>query len=234
MVMETERLSEQDRLKSELVATVSHEMRRPLTAVLGFAQTLRMRWDSLTPELREELLDRLERNAEALEHMIGQALDYSRLQLGQFPMELRPIDLEPLIVRVVENLAYEVAGHDVRVSVGAGLRVSTEPYAFERILGNLLSNSAKFSPPSGAIEVTAARDGEWIEISVEDQGEGVPKSARERVFDHFYRGSTSVPGSGLGLAVVRELANLHGGSVRIEDPPQGRGAVFTVRLPAAD
>lgn len=232
-VMEAERLSEQDRLKSELVATVSHEMRRPLTAVLGFAQTLRMRWDDLTPELRQELLSRVERNAEALEHMIGQVLDFSRLELGQFPLELRTIDLEPLVLRVVENLAHELADHEVRVRGAEGLSVKTEPYAFERVLGNLLSNAAKFSRPSGAIEVTAARYGEWLELSVRDEGDGVPKAARERIFDRFYRGSASVPGSGLGLAVVRELANLHGGSVRIDDPPQGRGAVFTVRLPAA-
>lgn len=231
--METERLPEQDRLKSELVATVSHEMRRPLTAVLGFSQTLRKRWDNLTPELREELLTRVERNAEALEHMIGQILDYSRLELGQFPLELRPIELGPLVARIVENLSHELAGHDVRVSGTDGLRVKTEPYAFERILGNLLSNAAKYSPPSGAIEVSAALDGDWIEVSVRDRGEGVPASARERVFERFYRGTTSVPGSGLGLAVVRELANLHGGNVRVQDPPEGRGAVFTVRLPAA-
>lgn len=231
--MVPEPLPEQDRLKSELVATVSHEMRRPLTAVLGFSQTLRKRWDELTPELREELLSRVERNAEALEHMIGQVLDYSRLELGQFPLELRPVELGPLVTRVVENLAHELSGHDVVVRGADALLVKTEPYAFERILGNLLSNAAKYSPPSGGIEISASGDGGWIEISVRDEGDGIPTSAREMVFERFFRGSNAVPGSGLGLAVVRELVLLHGGSVRVDDPTEGSGAVFTVRLPSA-
>lgn len=232
--MVPEPVPEQDRLKFELVATVSHEMRRPLTAVIGFSQTLRKRWDELTPELREELLSRVERNAEALEHMIGQVLDYSRLELGQFPLELRPLELGPLVTRVVENLAHELAGHDVGVCGTDALRVKTEPYAFERILGNLLSNAAKYSPSSGGIEVSAAGDGEWIEISVRDEGPGVPTAAREKIFERFYRDASSVPGSGLGLAVVRELVTLHGGAVRVDDPTEGTGAVFAVRLPAAD
>jgi hypothetical protein len=195
--MEPEPPPERDRLKSELVATVSHEMRRPLTAVLGFAQTLRRRWDELTPELRDELLSRVERNAEALEHMIGQVLDYSRLELGQFPPELRPIELGPLVARVVENLAHELAGHDVGVRGTDALRVKTEPYA---------------SSGSSAISCRTQRSTSHRPAGSRSRPQGTGSGSRSRY-------------------ATRDLGSE--GGVRVDDPTEGAGAVFTARLPAA-
>src|SRR4051812_48558579 len=144
---------DQDRLKSELVATVSHEMRRPLTAILGFSQTLRTRWEDLPSQLRGELLERVDQNAQAMSHMIGQVLDFSRLQLGEFQIELRPLEVEPLVARVLGNLSGAITDHVVRTRGEPDVRVLTEPYAFERILGNLVANAAKFSPSGTSIEV---------------------------------------------------------------------------------
>ncbi len=231
-VARMDRLSDQDRLKSELVATVSHEMRRPLTAVIGFAQTLRTRWDELPPELRTELLERVEQNAQALEHMVGQLLDYSRLELGQFRLELRSFELAGLVDRVVANLAPDLAEHEVRTSCPRDLLVLTEPYAFERVLGNLLANAAKFSPSGSPIDIAGERKGDRVELSVRDGGPGVPEAERALVFDRFYRGRSTVPGAGLGLSVVKELVELHGGEVRVEAGADGTGSVFTVSLPA--
>src|SRR3954468_15571473 len=179
---------DQDRLKSELVATVSHEMRRPLTAILGFAQTLRTRWDTLPSQLRGELLERVELNAQAMSHMIGQVLDFSRLQLGQFPIELRPLEVEPLVARVLGNLGSQIAGHVVRTRGENDVRVLTEPYAFERILGNLVMNAAKFAPAGTTIEVGwTGESEETVRLWVRDEGPGVPEPDRERIFDRFYR-----------------------------------------------
>jgi two-component system, OmpR family, sensor histidine kinase KdpD len=228
---------DQDRLKSELVATVSHEMRRPLTAILGFAQTLRTRWDTLPSQLRGELLERVELNAQAMSHMIGQVLDFSRLQLGQFSIELRPLEVEPLVARVLGNLGSQIAGHVVRTRGENDVRVLTEPYAFERILGNLVMNAAKFAPAGSTIEVGwIVQDDETVRLWVRDEGPGVPESDRERIFDRFYRVEHTGPGAGLGLAVVKELVLLHGGRVWMDSASpgaEGVGAVVSFTLPAA-
>ena len=228
----TEGLNEQDRLKSDLVATVSHEMRRPLTAILGFAQTLRMRWGDLPAELRGELLERVEQNAETMAHMLGQILDFSRLQLGEFRPELRSIDLSDLVGRVLGNLGHQIGAHVVRTRGDEEVRVMTEPYAFERILGNLVTNAAKFSPTGTTIEVGWLADGNWVRMWVRDQGPGVPDAERNRVFERFYRVGGGVPGAGLGLAVVKELVELHGGRVWM-DSEGDVGSVFSVTFPCA-
>jgi two-component system, OmpR family, sensor histidine kinase KdpD len=217
------------RLRSDLVDTVGHEMRRPLTAILGFTQTLRGRWGSLPPELRDELLARVEDNAQTLAHMVAQLTDYSNLDLTQPGLEVRGHPLRPLVERVVANMTPHLEAHEVRVEVPEGLAVRTEVYAFERILGNLLSNAATYGPTGSGIEVTARPAGDEVDVSVRDHGPGVPTGERERVFE---RGSSaSPPGRGIGLAVVRDLVMLHDGDVRVDDAPGG-GAVFTVTLPA--
>ena len=229
---------DQDRLKSELVATVSHEMRRPLTAILGFSQTLRTRWDTLPSQLRGELLERVELNAQAMSHMIGQVLDFSRLQVGHFQIELRPIEVEPLVARVLGNLGGQVANHVLRTRGEPDVRVLTEPYAFERILGNLVMNAAKFAPGGTTIEVgwTTEEDG-TVRLWVRDEGPGVPESDRERIFERFYRVERTGPGTGLGLAVVKELVALHGGRVWMDSASpgtEGLGAVVSFTLPATE
>jgi len=227
---------DQDRLKSELVATVSHEMRRPLTAILGFSQTLRTRWETLPNQLRGELLERIEQNAQAMSHMIGQVLDFSRLQLGEFQIDLRPIEVEPLVARVLGNLGGQIGAHVVRTRGEADIRALTEPYAFERILGNLVAHAAKFAPGGTTIEVGWVEEGETVRIWVRDEGPGVPEQERERVFERFYRVRRTGPGAGLGLAVVKELVGLHGGRVWMDSAAPGAdgvGAVVSFTLPSA-
>ncbi len=227
-----ERLRDLDRLRSEFVATVSHELRTPLTAIKGFALTLRDQWREFPQELREELLERLSDNSRSLEHMITHLLDFGRLERGEF--ELQPVehDLEELVRRVLANMVHELSGRPVRSNLEPGVGVMADRFAFDRILGNLLSNAAKFSPPGTPIEVDAGRDCDQAVVTVRDHGPGIPEELLQRVFERFYRGSQSARGTGIGLAVARDLVELHGGRVEAANA-EGGGAVFTVHLPAS-
>jgi signal transduction histidine kinase len=227
----TERLRELDRLKSEFVATVSHELRTPLTAIVGFALTLRDRWPEFPPELRREFLERLGDNARTLEHLITHLLDFGRLERGEFEIQPFDHDLSELIPRIVGNLVHELSEHRVVTDVEPGLRLRVDRYAFERILGNLLSNAGKFSARGTTVEVKARRDGPQVAVSVRDQGPGIPEEAMTHIFELFYRGSAATRGTGIGLAVVKDLVDLHEGSVEVRNC--GPGAEFTVRLAAS-
>ncbi len=193
--------------------------------------TLRRRWQDFPEDMRNEFLDRLGDNARSLEHLITHLLDFGRMERGEFEMELRPHDLAGLVRRLLGNMVHELSHHDVRAHVPEGLVVMTDPYAFDRILGNLLSNAAKFSPPETVIEIAGRREGDEVALSVRDHGPGIPEDARERIFELFYRRSGQARGTGIGLAVVRDLVKLHGG--RVEARNAGPGAVFTVHLVAA-
>jgi signal transduction histidine kinase len=224
------RLREADRMKSEFVATVSHELRTPLTGIIGFALTLRNRWRDLSGELRDELLQRVEENGRSLEHLITHLLDFSRLERGQFRIEVAPQDASALVRKVLQNMAHELEGHTVIVSAGRDVEVMSDPYAFERVLGNLLSNAAKFSPTGTAIRISVSPEGELVRLAVRDEGPGVPADAIDRIFERFYRGTDgSVRGAGIGLTVVKELVELQGGRVEVANADPG--AVFTVFLP---
>ncbi|MDP9341095.1 MAG: GAF domain-containing protein [Actinomycetota bacterium] len=226
-----EGLRELDRLKSQFVATVSHELRTPLTAILGFAMTLRRRWQDFPEGMRNEFLDRLGDNARSLEHLITHLLDFGRMERGEFEMQLRPHDLAGLVRRLLGNMVHELSHHDVRADVPEGLVVMTDPYAFDRILGNLLSNAAKFSPAETVIEIAARREGDEVALSVRDHGKGIRAGARDRIFELFYRGPEQVRGTGIGLAVVKDLVALHGG--RVEARNADPGAILTVHFVAA-
>ena len=226
-----ERARELDRLKSEFVATVSHELRTPLTAIVGFGLTLRRRWPDFPPDLRNEFLDRLADNARSLEHLITHLLDFGRLERGEFEIQVRPHDLAESVRAIVDNMVHELSEHPVTVHVPEGIQILTDRYAFDRILGNLLSNAVKFSPRGSAIEIEAVPEGAEVAISVRDHGAGIPDEAMDRLFDLFYRGSQTSRGTGIGLAVVKDLVVLHGGRVDVRTAKPG--AVFTVHLPAA-
>jgi two-component system sensor histidine kinase KdpD len=224
-------LRDLDAMKSQFVATVSHELRTPLTAVVGFALTLRSRWATMTPEVREDCLDRLGDNARSLEHLITHLLDFGRLERGEFALDLRPMDVGALVRSRVRNMEHDLRSRQVRVDVPDGLVAMTDPYAFERILGNLLSNAAKFSPETTEIAVSGNREGDDVLLRVRDRGPGIPTEELDRVFDVFYRGTTEARGTGIGLAVVRDLVDLHGGRVSVRNA--NPGTEFTVALPAA-
>jgi signal transduction histidine kinase len=227
-----ERLRELDRLRSEFVSTVSHELRTPLTAIEGFAQTLRNRWRQVPDELRDEMIERLVDNSRSLEHLITHLLDFGRLERGEFHVQPEPHDVGELVHRALANMVHELSGHRVVTDIPEGLAVDADRFAFDRILGNLLSNAAKFSPEGSVIEVAAERRGGEVVLTVRDHGPGIPNGAVDRVFERFYRGHQWTRGTGIGLAVAKDLTELHGGTISASNAPDG-GAAFVVVLPAA-
>ena len=226
-----------NRLKDDFLATVSHELRTPLNAMLGWAAMLnRHNVDSHT--LRQAA-DAIERSARAQSQIVADILDTSRIVTGQLRLEQQPLDVGAVVREAVEtlsvaatakSLALNVDLHPELVVLGDGGRI-------RQIAWNLVANAIKFTPNGGRVDVRAAKNGEWIELTVEDSGVGIDPAFMPRLFDRFSQADSSMTrehgGLGLGLAIVRHLVELHGGTASARSDGPDRGAAFTVRLPAA-
>jgi len=231
-----EELREADRLKDVFLSTVSHELRTPLTAIAGVSDLLSRKHDSLEPSLREELIGGLSDNVRNLRSLIDELLDFTRLQADPGMPLLGPVDVEQLARQVTQELRPLLEGHEVSVAPDDNVVALANPQALSRVLTNLLVNAAKYSPAGGPIRVNVMGRGGSVLLSVLDAGPGIPEVDRQRVFERFYRGAGDAelrqPGTGIGLAVVKELCQRMHATVTIADAPGG-GAVFHVRLPAA-
>ncbi|HEX2030785.1 MAG TPA: GAF domain-containing sensor histidine kinase [Actinomycetota bacterium] len=228
------RLREVDRLKDEFLATVSHELRTPLTSIKGFIYTGIARWAELDDDLRLEILERAAANADRLESLIEQLLDFSRVQAPEPEVHPRPVPIEAAIRSCLAALEPAIGAGRVGVDVAPQLAAQVDPHGLERILMNLLTNAAKFSPPSEPILVEARRQGATVVVTVRDRGPGIPRDEVDRIFEPFYRAGPerSAPGTGIGLAIVRRYVELHGGRVWADSAP-GEGAAFSFTLPPA-
>ena len=227
------RLREADRLKDRFLATVSHELRTPLTSVRGFSSVLQSQWDELTPENRVQLVDRIVANATAMESMIEQLLDFSRLQAGRVEVSIETLELDELVDEMVDSLVHHLGGHEVVVDT-RGLRVQGDRHAFGHVLRNLLTNAARYSSAGTRIEVEAERDGDLVHLRVRDQGIGIAPEDQRRVFQSFFQsapGATARRGTGVGLNVARRYAQLQAGRLDLQSV-LGEGTTFTFTLPA--
>jgi two-component system sensor histidine kinase BaeS len=235
---EESRREELDRLKDEFVLTASHELRSPLTSVQGFAELLMLDRDSLTPrqaETVEIILD----NCRHLVRLLNDLLDLARSDAGRLSIRAQPSEVAPLIEDVVRTMrAQTEAGHQsLSEHVQPGLpQIFVEPDRIRQILVNLITNAHEYSPEGASIRVAAQAVGAEVEISVSDDGPGIPSEQLERIFDRFTRGDAGltqrVGGTGLGLAISKSLVELHGGSISA-DSVVGQGSTFRVRLPIA-
>ena len=225
-----------NRLKDEFLATLSHELRTPLNAVLGWTQLL------LTRQLRGDEVDRalqtIRRNAEAQARLIGDILDVSRIITGKLRLNIAPTDLRAVIDAAVEGVrpAAEAKGLTLIVdSVASPPAMLADPDRLQQVVWNLLSNAVKFTPSGGRVTLRVEADAKTTQVRVSDTGAGIPPRFLSSLFERFRQadGSTTraYGGLGLGLAIVRHLVELHGGSVRGESEGEGRGATFTVTLP---
>jgi len=236
--IEEGRRDELDRLKDEFVLTASHELRSPLTSVQGFAELLMLDADSLTPRQRETVEIILD-NCRHLVRLLNDLLDLARSDAGRLAIRPQPTEVAPLVEDVVRTMRAqtEAASQTLGEEIQPGLpSINVEPDRIRQILVNLLTNAHEYSPEGASIGVAARAVGAEVEISVSDNGPGIPADQLERIFERFTRGDAGltqrVGGTGLGLAISKSLVELHGGSIAVESAP-GQGSTFRVRLPVA-
>jgi PAS domain S-box-containing protein len=229
---------EANRLKDEFLATVSHELRTPLTAILGWAHMLRT--GHLAADSAAGAFETIERNARAQSQLIDDLLDVSRAITGKLRIDVRPVDPNSFIEAAVEAVRPGAEAKGVRVQkvMDTGLvTVSGDPVRLQQVVWNLLSNAIKFTKRGGRVQVRMERVNSHIEIAVSDTGAGISPDFLPHVFDRFRQADQKTTrrhgGLGLGLAIVRHLVELHGGTVRAESPGEGQGSTFTVLLPVA-
>ena len=233
---EAERAS---RVKDEFVAMVSHELRTPLNAILGWTQLMmRGRDDSA---VLDRGLDVISRNTRAQAQLIADLLDISRIVSGKLRLETKSVDLRTMVDEAIEAVQGEAESKGITISKtvdddGIG-PVDGDPARLQQILWNLLSNALKFTPSGGHIAISLSDACGTAEIAVEDSGVGIRADVLPHVFDRFHQADRSITrrfgGLGLGLSIVKHLAELHGGTVHAESRGEGRGSAFTIRLPIA-
>jgi signal transduction histidine kinase/CheY-like chemotaxis protein len=227
-----------NRLKDEFLATVSHELRTPLTAIIGWTQL--MRREPLDAATAGHALEVIERNGAAQLHLVEDLLDVSRIISGKLLLDVRPVEPASIIEAALDAVRPAAAAKGVElravIEVGAGA-ISGDADRLQQIVWNLVNNAVKFTPAGGSIEVRASGDGACVEIAVADTGAGIEPEFLPYVFDRFRQADAtttrSYGGLGLGLAIVRQLVELHGGAVSVASDGEGRGTTFTVTLPAA-
>lgn len=231
------RLEALDELKTTFLGVASHELRTPATAISGLATLLATRWDALGEDDRRAFATRIATNADALNALVQDLLDFARIERGDLRLALTPVDLTATVERVLARLDNVWGSHTVIPSVAADVEVLGDVNALERIITNLVSNAVKFSPPDADVLVTVEQRTGRARLLVDDSGPGVPEEEREKIFVRFFRGAgdavVRTRGVGIGLSVVQDFVAQMGGSVHVEESPAG-GARFVVELKALD
>jgi PAS domain S-box-containing protein len=226
-----------NQMKDEFLAILSHELRTPLNAMLGWTQLIRK--GRLGPEETQRAIEIIERNARVQEQLVSDLLDMSRIISGKFRLELEGIELRTVIESALDTVRPAAAVKGVRLEAAIELRrgeILADPNRLQQVVWNLISNAIKFTPTGGRVNLRARRVNSDIEITVQDTGIGIKPEFLPHVFDRFRQADASLRrhegGLGLGLAIVRHLVKAHGGAVHADSPGEGKGASFTVRLPA--
>jgi PAS domain S-box-containing protein len=223
-------------IKDEFLATLSHELRTPLTSILGWSQLLTE--GELGEQESRRASETILRNARAQGQLVDDLLDISRIIAGKLRLVVRPVELAPIIEAVVEGVRPAADAKNIHLQTELDPLVGPfagDPDRIQQIVRNLLSNAIKFTPEGGRVEVRLERIHSHIEITISDEGEGIEPQLLLQVFDRFRQADSSITrkhgGLGLGLSIVRELVELHGGTVTAESPGAGEGTVFKVVLP---
>jgi signal transduction histidine kinase/CheY-like chemotaxis protein len=231
-----EEAQEANRLKDEFLTTLSHELRTPLNAIVGWTHLLRS--GALKGDEMERAVETIDRNAKAQTQLISDVLDVSRIVSGRLRLNVSPIRPSSVVEEAVESLRTAAEARRIKlrtvVDTAAG-PVLADPDRLRQIVWNLVANAIKFTPAGGQVQVQLGLDGREVAITVTDNGVGIVTDFLPHVFDRFRQANASSTrahgGLGLGLALVRHLTELHGGSVSAESSGEGRGATFRVKLP---
>ena len=233
----TEDAEQANHLKDEFLATVSHELRTPLNAVLGWARMLGSK--QLPPDRARHAIATIERNAAALAHLIDDLLDVSRIVAGTLHLAPQPVDLVAVAQAALDAVRPLAATKNVQLAFSPDLpaieTVSGDAGRLQQVIWNLLANAIKFTPEGGRVDVFIEPSKDHMEVRVVDTGQGISPDFLPHVFERFRQADDATTqrhtGLGLGLAIVRQLVELHGGTVHAASQGVGRGATFTVRLP---
>jgi PAS domain S-box-containing protein len=229
-----------NRLKDEFLATVSHELRTPLTAIVGWSSMLRN--GNFDQPTTARAIETIERNALAQTQIIEDLLDVSRIITGKVTLDARPVELGAIVESALDSVRPAAATRGITLrsetEPGVGLAaVWGDPARLQQVMWNLLANAVKFTPAGGEVAVRLSRAGEHLRIAVADTGQGISREFLPYVFDRFRQADGTITrthgGLGLGLAIVRHLVEIHGGTVVAESEGEGRGATFIVELPVA-
>jgi signal transduction histidine kinase len=223
-----------DQAKDEFLAVLSHELRTPLTSIMGWARMLRA--GSLNQDDRLHAFEVIERNAQLQATLINDLLDVSRFMRGGVRLDLHSVELTTTVQAAVDDVHRDAEAKGVKLDCALGASsasVMGDPSRLQQIVGNLLTNAIKFTPAGGRITIQMEPDDRWAHIIVRDTGMGISADFLPHVFESFRQGEAARghTGLGLGLAIVRRLVELHGGTVEAQSAGEGQGAVFTVTLP---
>jgi len=228
------------RIKDEFLATLSHELRTPLSSILGWTQILKHKAEAMKPADLKRGIDVIDRNARAQVRLIDDLLDLNRIMAGKVRLDLKQVSLPDIVQNVIESA--ELGAKAKGIGIETRLDPDTPPLSadsgrLQQIVWNLLSNAIKFTASGGRIEVVLQRTGATAVLSVADNGVGIAESFLPRVFDRFAQSDASTTrrfgGLGLGLAISKQLVELHGGTIRASSAGEGKGATFFVELPLA-
>lgn len=225
-----------NQFKDDFLATLSHELRTPLHAIIGWTQLLKT--NSLTPEEVAEGVEVIERNAQAQSKMIADLLDVSRITSGKLRLDVQPVDpystIEAALVAVLPAAAAKGIRITRHLDTNTG-SISGDPSRLQQVVWNLVNNAVKFTPKGGKVDIVLRLVNSHVEFSVSDNGPGIEENQLARIFDRFHQGDASITrshgGLGLGLAISKQLVELHGGRIHAESAGRGQGSKFTVTLP---
>ena len=223
-------------IKDEFLAILSHELRTPLTSILGWSKLLTD--GNLDEQKSKRAIDSIVRNAQAQRQLIDDLLDISRIITGNLRLDVRPVELAPMIEGVVDGVRPAAEARSIHLQITLESQtspISGDPERLQQIIWNLLTNAIKFTPKGGLVQVWLERIESHVEITISDTGEGIPSDLLTHVFDRFRQSDSSSTrrhgGLGLGLSIVRQLVELHGGTVTAESPGAGKGTTFKVIFP---
>ena len=223
--------------KDDFLATVSHELRSPLTSILGWVTVLQTR--SLNQDAFKRALESIERNAKAQNKLLGDLLDITRITAGKLQLEKSSVTMTTIAAAAIESVrpVADAKEIELRYTSGDGIKpVHGDAQRIQQIVVNLLSNAIKFTPVSGTVMMEIEQTGDTVRTRISDTGVGIDAELLPHIFERFRQGKglNATEGLGLGLAIVRELVELHGGTIRADSSGPGTGATFTVTLPSTD
>ena len=225
-----------NRLKDEFLATISHELRNPLNAILGWAHMMRV--GKLNEANTERAVETIYRNAKSQSQLVADLLDVSRIISGKLRLDVRTVDLLSIVNAAIDSIRPATDAKGIRLQTmldPAAGPISGDADRLQQVVWNLLTNAVKFTPKGGRIQIRVQRLNSHVEIDVSDSGVGISKEFLPYVFDRFRQADASTTrihgGLGLGLSIVRQLVDLHGGNVSVQSEGEGKGATFTITLP---